>query len=278
MRMKKLSAFTLAGVMAFSMPVMAASSPTAEAVVASAVTAAVADSAAAENKTVGEYMNNAVTQVPGLESVLPLGQGGHVIINGAPSNQTFSVLKPERKEVDAAKKHADTLNGKVLNVAKINASIRNFNSAMVNFYMKGLKAGQNVKVYQLVDGVWIELTVTEIREDHIVVDMKSLGTLAFVEVPMVTPLPAAQTTAAPAVTAPAATTEQTVSAPAATTEQTVSAPAETTEQTTSAPAETAEQTTSATTETKGKTVLNPVGTTKPAASSTASDSSTDAER
>ena len=99
--MKKLLALTLAGVMVFSMPVLAATSPTAQAIVASAAT--VEDAATAENKTVGEYLNNAVTEVPGLDAVTPLGQGGHVIINGAPSNQTFSVLKPESKEVTSAK-------------------------------------------------------------------------------------------------------------------------------------------------------------------------------
>ncbi len=140
----------------------------------------------------GEYMNNAVTEVPGLDEATPLGQGGHVIINGAPSNQTFSVLKPERGTVDSAKVYAENLGGKVLNVALINASIRNFQTATVNFYLKGIAAGQNIKVYQLIDGVWVELTVSEIREDHMVVNMTSLGTLAFIEVPVTLPIQPAQ--------------------------------------------------------------------------------------
>ena len=195
--MKKMLALTLAGVMAISMPVLAATSPTADsystadsspapavsAGTASSVPQSVAKAAADENKTVGEYMNNAVTEVPGLDEVLPLGQGGHVIINGVPSNQTFSVLKPARNEVDSAKKHASSLSGKVLNVAQIKASINSFKTAQVNFYLKGIKTGQNVKVYQLVDGVWVELNITEVRDDHVVVDMTSLGTLAFIEVP-----------------------------------------------------------------------------------------------
>lgn len=190
--MKKLLALTLAGTMIFSVPVLAATSPTAQAVVASTVAETVADAAAAENKTVGEYMNNAVTEVPGLDEVTPLGQGGHVIINGASSNQTFSVLKPERGAVDSAKVYAENLGGKVLNVALINASIRNFQTATVNFYLKGIAAGQNIKVYQLIDGVWVELTVSEIREDHMVVNMTSLGTLAFIEVPVTLPIQPAQ--------------------------------------------------------------------------------------
>ena len=192
--MKKILALTLAGTMALSMPVMAATSPTADsystsgaaavsAVTASSVPQSVVKAAADENKTIGEYMNNAVTEVPGLEEVVPLGQGGHVIINGVPSNQTFSVLKPVRQDVDSAKAHAASLSGKVLNVAQVKASVTGFDTAQVNFYLKGLKSGQNVKVYQLVDGVWVELSVAEVRDDHVVVDMTSLGTLAFVELP-----------------------------------------------------------------------------------------------
>ena len=192
--MKKILALTLAGTMALSMPVLAATSPTADsystsgaaavsAVTASSVPQSVVKAAADENKTIGEYMNNAVTEVPGLEEVVPLGQGGHVIINGVPSNQTFSVLKPVRQDVDSAKAHAASLNGKVLNVAQVKASVTGFDTAQVNFYLKGLKSGQNVKVYQLVDVVWVELSVAEVRDDHVVVDMTSLGTLAFVELP-----------------------------------------------------------------------------------------------
>lgn len=198
--MKKVFALVMAGAMVVSMPVMAATSPTASAVASQAVVAsaapgvvvpsnglsseetAVTSAAAAEGKTVGEYMNNAVTKLPGLENVTPVGQGGHVIINGAPSNQTFSVLKPHYAYVSYAKTLANNLGGKVLNVVTVKASV-SFNTATVNFYAKGVKAGQNIKVYQYVNGSWEELEVTEIRDDHVVVNMKSLGTIAFIELP-----------------------------------------------------------------------------------------------
>ena len=197
--MKKMLALTLAGAMAVSMPVLAATSPTADsystassssaaavsAVTASSVSPSIAKAAAEANKTVGEYMNNAVNEIPGLDSVLALGQGGHVIINGVPSNQTFSVMKPVAENVNLAKAQAEALGGTVLNVAQINASVTGFNTATVNFYLQGIKTVQNIKVYQLVNGQWVELTVSEIRDDHIVVDMTSLGTLAFIEVPAV---------------------------------------------------------------------------------------------
>lgn len=150
---------------------------------ASSVPTHIAEAAAAEGKTVGEYMNNAVASVPGLDYVIPVGQGGHVIINGAPSNQVFSVLKPALANVHSAKAFASTLNGRVLNVVRINASISGFQTARVNFYMKGIRAGQNVKVFQKFGGQWLEINLVEVREDHVVVDMTALGTLAFIEMP-----------------------------------------------------------------------------------------------
>ena len=230
--MKKLIALTMAGVMLFTTPVMAAGanygdgdevdydggdevedgedegkkgspSPSASsvsgnscgsstpepvtasapAVEASSVPADIVAAAAAQGKNVGEYLNNAVASVPGLDYVLPVGQGGHVIINGAPSNQVFSVLKPTLSMVHSAKAFAASLGGRVLNVVRINASISGFRTARVNFYMKGVRAGQNIKVFQNFSGQWLEVEVAEIREDHVVVDMTSLGTLAFIEMP-----------------------------------------------------------------------------------------------
>lgn len=193
----------MAGAMMVSRPVMAATNTETATMVSQAVSVSaaprilfadvssdgrssietmLASAAMAEDKTVGEYMNNAVTRLPGLENVTPLGQGGHVIINGVPGNQTFSVLKPHYAYVTFAKTLADGVGGRVLNVAEIKASVP-FDTATVNFYAEGVKAGQNIKVYQYRDEAWVEIEVTEIREDHVVVNMTSLGTLAFIELP-----------------------------------------------------------------------------------------------
>ena len=201
--MKKGFALFMAGAMMVSRPVMAATNTETATMVSQAVSVSVAprilfadvssdgrssietmlaSAAMAEDKTVGEYMNNAVTRLPGLENVTPLGQGGHVIINGVPGNQTFSVLKPHYAYVTFAKTLADGVGGRVLNVAEIKASVP-FDTATVNFYAEGVKAGQNIKVYQYRDEAWVEIEVTEIREDHVVVNMTSLGTLAFIELP-----------------------------------------------------------------------------------------------
>ena len=105
------------------------------------------------------------------------------LINGAPSNQVFSVLKPTLADVRAAKTFAAALGGKVLNVVQVQASVQGFETARVNFYLKGVTAGQNIKVFQVINGQLLELEVAEIRADHVVVDMTALGTLAFIEAP-----------------------------------------------------------------------------------------------
>lgn len=199
--MKKLLALVLTGAMLVSMPVMAANSPAAGSVsgndvvevVSSPSAAVVAESsqneadiaieasAAAENMTVGEYRNNVIVSLPGIGKTMPIGQGGHVIINGAPSNVTFNVVRPSVAEVNSAK----TLGGSLLTVVKTKAAIHKFDTARVNFWLQGVVAGQNIKVYQLVNGAWVEVPVVEIREDHVVVDLTQHGVLAFVEVPVV---------------------------------------------------------------------------------------------
>lgn len=184
--MKKWLALSLAGVMLCSMPVMASESPSARAVVINTVdneTGVTAQMAAEEGKTLGEYMNNAVTTVNGLEDLLPIGQGGHVIVNGAPSNYIFWLAKPKSGEISDAKVKAAELEGKILSLVRTSSELQGFSSAEVNFYLKGVKSGQNIEVYQLIDKVWTKLEVKEIREDHVVVEMNSHGTLLFVEVP-----------------------------------------------------------------------------------------------
>lgn len=149
---------------------------------ASGIPMATTVAATSEKKTVGEYANNAVTELPGLSDVTPISQGGSVIINGAPSNQTFSVLKPSDNAISVAKTYASNIGGTVLNVVEVNASVK-FDTATVNFYMPGVTSANNIKVVQWSNGQWTDVSVAEVRTDHVVINMTSLGTLAFVEVP-----------------------------------------------------------------------------------------------
>ncbi len=152
----------------------------AQAIEASGVSMSTYVQAVAENKSVGEYMNNAVTEVPGLENATPVGQGGKVMIDGVLTNNTFSVQKPLLAHVKSAQSAA--LGGDILNVVDVKGAV-SFETATVNFYMPGVTAEQDIQVYQLKDGTWSSVTVSEIREDHVVIDMDSYGIFAFVNVP-----------------------------------------------------------------------------------------------
>ena len=154
----------------------------------------VTNAAIEEDKLVGEYMNNAVTGIWAMDKVTPVAQGGGVVVDGVKTNLTFSVLKPELRRVYTIKNAAASIGGTVLNVVKIGipANLR-YQRANVNFYTPGIVTGQNVKVFQYAysegeNDIWNELNVTEVREDHVVVDIPNNGgVIAFVEVPAQTP-------------------------------------------------------------------------------------------
>lgn len=148
---------------------------------ATGVSAQVYIAALEEGKSIGEYVSNSVVEVPGLDKVTPVGQGGKIVLDGQNSNVSFSVQKPLPAHVNAAKAQAAALGGNVLNVVKIQANV-SFGTASVNFYMPGVKTGENIQVYQYADGQWNSINVAEIRDDHVVVDMTSLGVLAFIQV------------------------------------------------------------------------------------------------
>lgn len=137
--------------------------------------------AEAQGKTISEYMTNSIQTLPGLDEVTPVGQGGNVIIDGQASNVTFALDKPLNAHVDFAKSYADSINGKVMNVVNVKTNVV-FENATVNFYALGVVTGQNVQVYQYVNGEWVSVTVSEIRDDHVIVNMTSPGIFAFIEV------------------------------------------------------------------------------------------------
>lgn len=195
--MKRLIALVLAGIMVYSLPVLAATSPTSSSVSdteeressspAAAVTATVSESAsvsadveaaaAANNQSVAEYANNAVSTLPGVENVTPMAPDV-VMINGAAS-RAIRLAKPNNAIISTAKAHAGNLGGKLMNVVIVKSGTR-FQTAQINMLAMGVRAGQNIKAYQIADGQPVELEVLEIREDHVVFNITGPGTIMFV--------------------------------------------------------------------------------------------------
>lgn len=180
--MKKIVSLVMVSVMVLGMFSIAAASPSAKAVVATYETQeeAYARKAASVGMTVTELRNNVIASVPGLENTLTVGQGGHVEINGAASNYTILLEKPNKDDVAIAQTKATTEKGKIVCFFGIKAC--GFKTAKVNFYVRGMKAGKNIAVYQYVNGAWVDVTVNEVREDHVVVTLvNSKGKLLIVE-------------------------------------------------------------------------------------------------
>lgn len=140
--------------------------------------------AIAEGKLVDEYLANAVTGIWAMDKVVPVAQGGNVILDGQQTNVTFPVLKPELSRVYSAKDYAASIGGDILNVVKIETHI-GFDLANVNFYMPGITGTENIHVYAYSESTntWTELTVTEKRTDHVLVNMTGTGVLAFLTTP-----------------------------------------------------------------------------------------------
>ncbi|MCR4851766.1 MAG: hypothetical protein K5870_10960 [Lachnospiraceae bacterium] len=205
--MKRFLALVLVGSMLIALPVMAAESPSAATVATQSSQSSddnggsgdpVADAAAVEGKTVNEYLNNAVEDVPGLPEQLPTSQGGGVILNGVPTNYKIELTKPAKADVTFAKAVAENLPGaKVLSVVGTRSNaLGDFSSAYVNYKIKGVKAGANVVCFGLINGQLVQVPVLFVVDDHVVVDMPGLGKLMFYELPA-----ANAATAAPEATA-----------------------------------------------------------------------------
>ncbi|MDE5598682.1 MAG: hypothetical protein K2J04_12750 [Lachnospiraceae bacterium] len=149
---------------------------------ASGVSAEVYTAAQEAGLSVTEYVNNSIIEVPGLQNVTPVGQGDKIIVDGKKTNQTFSLRKPAGTYVTSAKSQAASLGGDVLNVVNVQGGIASGKTATVNFYMPGVKTGENIQVYRYANGQWNSLTISEVRDDHVVVDMTATGVLAFIQV------------------------------------------------------------------------------------------------
>lgn len=189
--MRKLIALLTAATLFASMTVSAAPSPSAAAVSASSASvssegfrnASDQEAAAARGMSAGEYYNNAILSAPGVANAMPVGQGGKIIINGVATNLTATLAKVDKATAEGAKAQAGALGGTLLNVVKVGFPGANYNTATINFYLKGLANGAKVAVKQLVNGVWVDVEVVEVRADHVVLNLVNSGAVAFVQLP-----------------------------------------------------------------------------------------------
>lgn len=130
--------------------------------------------AQAAHKNAGEYYNNAVVKTPGIETAVPVAQGGKLVINGKVTNATASISKVTAAYVDSVRAAQE---GRVLNVVDVDFPAV---EATINFYMPGVVDTMNIVALQYEDGAWTNVEVAEVRADHVVLNMKGNGVVAFV--------------------------------------------------------------------------------------------------
>lgn len=196
--MRKFFALTLALALAASMTVSAAPSPTSGssssssstsadastavvAVPAAAAVSAIEQRAASLGRSVASYAANAVISTPGIPDAVPIAQGGGCVINGAASNATFTLNPVESGTAAFALSQAKAVGGTALNVVDISAPGVNFANAEVGFYVGGVKAGDNIAVYQSVKGAWVAVEVTEVANNTVKIKMNKAGIYCFIK-------------------------------------------------------------------------------------------------
>ena len=132
-------------------------------------------------KTLAEYAANMVANTPGIPDAAPIAQGGGCVINGAASNAVFTLNAVQSGTSAYAVSQANALGGTALNVVDISAPGVNFADAEVGFYVAGVKAGDNVAVYQAVKGEWVAVEVAEVSNNSVKIKMSSAGIYCFIK-------------------------------------------------------------------------------------------------
>lgn len=131
--------------------------------------------AAEKNMSAGEFYNNAVISTPGIENAVTVGQGGNLVVDGQVTNMSATISKvTNRAYVDSVRAQQE---GRVLNVVDVSYPAVN---ATINFYMPGVTGEENIVALQYNAGTWVNIEVAEVRADHVTLNMKGNGVVAFV--------------------------------------------------------------------------------------------------
>ena len=111
-----------------------------------------------------------------------IAQGGHVQINGKKSNVTFTLAAPSSGVLSSANKYANSVGGSLLHCVTTSSPGVSFKTATVNFTVTGVYANETIAVYQLQGKNWVQVLVSSVTDNHVVVSLTQHGPLAFVRV------------------------------------------------------------------------------------------------
>ena len=129
-----------------------------------------------------EVANNSISSAEGVakDDFYAFSQGDKILINGEPSNQKVILRKVTDKN-PAKKAIKDDLNGKLVNYFSAILPVADGNTVSVNFYVPKIKGTEtNLIAQQYVDGKWVDVKITEVRKNHVILDLDKSGVVRFV--------------------------------------------------------------------------------------------------
>ena len=167
---------------------------------------AVAD---AYGMTYAEVANNAVSQPAEIpkDDVYAVAQKDKIMINGVPSTQKVVIRKINKKKAAYKAAKTNLYGGKLVNYFDVFLPAEDGNTVTVNFLVPKVKSGEALTVQQFVDGAWTNVAISEIRKDHVVLDLTRSGSIRFLigaQIPEETPADAAEAPKAATAAAPVA--------------------------------------------------------------------------
>ena len=163
--MKKLLALSFALALTFSTTVCAAE-PNLDKV----------DTLAAEaEKSLPEYVSNAVSEMDGIGEVPAIASASDLVTEGGVTNATCVVDKVDTGSIAYAQNKAAAVGGEMLAVSKLSAPGVNLVDAQVTLTVTGVKAGDAVSAYKSVKGEWVAVDVVAVADEKVSIKFDSDG-------------------------------------------------------------------------------------------------------
>lgn len=163
--MKKLLALSFALALTFSMTVCAAE-PNLD---------RVETLAADVDKTLPEYVSNAVSEMDGVRDLPAIASANNLVTEGKTTKATCVVNKVDVTAVRYAQKKAAAVGGSMLTVVDLSAPGVNLVDAQVTLNVEGVAASDAVSVYKCVKGDWVAVDVTAVAENAVTIKFDSKG-------------------------------------------------------------------------------------------------------
>ena len=130
-----------------------------------------------------EVANNSISSAEGVakDDFYAFSQGDKILVNGAPSNQKV-ILRKLTSRSAAKKAVKEGLNGgKLVNYFSAILPVADGNTVSVNFYVPKIKGTEtNLIAQQYVEGKWVDVKITEVRKNHVILDLDRSGVVRFV--------------------------------------------------------------------------------------------------